>query len=154
MAAKRILTFTIAEVAPLVVDATSTKERRLSYGQQCDPALHKGGVVKKDGDGFPDASNIDRSKIPPTLWLVKDHGVYLMSPSVMSPGQETAVLAYAHEANPDKLEFDDWYGAARAIMGGDDCCEALPIEWFQEAVKSGKRTFRLQILARSIRMVL
>lgn len=76
-----------------------------------------------------------------------------MPNSTFKEGQHNASLAYAHEANPKKMSFEDWWENSRRIMGGDDCAIALPIEWFEDAIASGKKTFRLQFLARSIKLV-
>lgn len=152
MAAKKILTFITAEVAQVVADALAAKELRTNFEDLYNPAFHKGGVIKKDARGFPDSDNIDHSKVPPALWLVGDQGVYLMSNAKFAEGQKRAILAYAEECNPGKLEFDEWYENKRYLFGGDDGGVTLPIEWFQKAVASGKKTFKLQMLAKSIRM--
>lgn len=76
-----------------------------------------------------------------------------MSNAAFKEGQKRADLAYAHEADPTKLDFDEWWENARNIVGGDDCAIALPIEWFQNVIGTGKPTLRLQLLARSIRLL-
>jgi len=155
MAAKRkYLTFNTSEVAPLVKEAKEATSRRCTFEQMFDPSLHKGGKIKNVREGCPDVKNIDLSKVLPSLWLVKDEGCYLMSNSIIPAGQKNANVAYAHESNPKTMDVDKWYGNARYIMGGSDCALALPIEWFDEVVASGKATFRLQILAKSIKLVL
>ena len=124
---KRVLTFTTAEVKPLVDQALAATEHRPSYTQQ--------GIAPAD--------------IPAALWLVKDQGVYLMSNGALSKDSEgfvvRAATAYAAECNPTTLEFEEWYGNARAIMGGDDSVESLPLEWFDGVLKRNKPTFRLYI---------
>lgn len=150
MAARKVLTFITAEVARVIADVLAAKAFRPNYADLYNPEFHKGGVVKKGADGFPDGDNIDPAKLKPALWLVKDNGIYLMGNAVFMKGQETAVLAYAVEANPEKLSFEEWWENAGRIMGGDDSCESLRVEWFEKAIASGKPTFRLRITQKSI----
>jgi hypothetical protein len=65
------------------------------------------------------------------LWLVGDHGVYLMANTKDGPlakarkeGDKTFVV-YANECNPDK--GDDWWDIKRASFGGDDGVEFLAL---------------------------
>ena len=152
------LTFNACEVAPLVEQTLSTQpgDFRPTYDDLFDPKKHLGGKIKKK-NGWPDQDNIDRTKILPALWLVKDQGVYLMSngkqPEV--PKGASLPVAYADESNPKKpgANFDDWYEAARDIMGGDDCVISLPIEWFEKAVKDGREKIRLKVMKTKITLL-
>lgn len=128
------LTFKVDEVRRLVEHSKAAKKHSPSHNDLFDPAYHRGGkVVEKDG--WPDRDNIDIDKIPAGLLLVKDQGVYLLSngsPSLLVEGVGSHVVAYAKEADPTSGgEFDDWWEAAQAIMGGDDCAETLPITMFE-----------------------
>ena len=58
------------------------------------------------------------------LWLVGDHGVYLMPNTTAGK----RIVVYARECDPTKLEFDAWWAAKRATFGGDDGIEFIPIE--------------------------
>lgn len=63
------------------------------------------------------------------VFLVKDHGLYMMPENGMS-GPKTGrvlTLSYAEGFNPDLAEFDDWYYELRDVCGGDDFCETLPV---------------------------
>ncbi|RMD64009.1 DUF3085 domain-containing protein [Candidatus Parcubacteria bacterium] len=73
--------------------------------------------------GLMNPEDVDTSKIPPAIWLVKDHGVYLMSNGLPGNGEKSPVV-YAEEMDPDSNP-DDWYVRAEAVFGGDDCCIAL-----------------------------
>lgn len=77
-------------------------------------------------------------KVPtePTVALVHDQGVYLMSNGTprdtikrTSPNGkvelDSSFVAYAEGCNPDK-DKDDWYDNARCLVGGDDFGEYLP----------------------------
>lgn len=63
-----------------------------------------------------------------SLMLVKDQGVYLMAPT--EPRQmldhQQCVVAYAEGCDPRKN--GDFYENARAECGGDDFCEAIPLQ--------------------------
>lgn len=68
----------------------------------------------------------------PALFLVHDHGVYLMSNGlprdlVAGSGSERSRVAYAEGCDPTVGEFDDWYSTSRDLVGGDDFVETLPL---------------------------
>ncbi len=149
-----ILTFNVGEVRRLMEHAKAAKLHSPSYEDLFNPAYHKGGKVKKV-NGWPDHDNIDRAAIPPALHLVKDHGIYVMSngsPRQLIEGTDKSVVAYAIEANPNKLEFDEWWETAGRIMGGDDCVITLPLPMFETATKdkNDSDTFRLKVTKRAI----
>ena len=125
------LTFRAGDVRVLLAHARAAKEHRPSYEDLFEPDYHKGGKVKEK-DGWPDSDNIDPTKIPAGLWLVKDDGVYLMSngsPALLrEEGKPNNVVVYASEANPKTSE--DCWGSACSIMGGDDCVITLPATMF------------------------
>jgi hypothetical protein len=54
------------------------------------------------------------------LWLVGDHGVYLMSNGKLPDGAKSLVI-YAEECDP--TTNDDWFHVKRATFGGDDGIE-------------------------------
>jgi hypothetical protein len=53
----------------------------------------------------------------PGLWLVGDHGVYLLSNGKLAGGQKPLVV-YAEECDP--ATNDDWFEVKRRTFGGDD----------------------------------
>ena len=63
----------------------------------------------------------------PALWLVKDAGVYLMSngdPGLLLPEKDAgSVVVYARGLS-DAANYNDIVDA----VGGDDFCEAVPID--------------------------
>lgn len=65
------------------------------------------------------------------FWLVGDHGVYLMPNTTdgvhhKNLGKDdTRLVVYARECNPDTMAFDDWWENKRASFGGDDGVEFL-----------------------------
>ena len=71
----------------------------------------------------------------PGLWLVGDEGVYFMSNGV---GQRPDV-AYAHEANANKMEYDDFRWAKEQACGGDDGVDYIPADLIENWLKTAKR---------------
>lgn len=79
------------------------------------------------------------------LWLVGDHGVYLM-PNTMDGiyhaklgKNDRRLVVYARECNPDKMEFDDWWDNKRQSFGGDDGVEFLDLKEIQSLVAHGSQ---------------
>lgn len=60
------------------------------------------------------------------IFLVKDHGLYMMSEHGTQDPETGKILtlSYADGFNPD-LAGDEWYDKLRQICGGDDFCERL-----------------------------
>lgn len=76
----------------------------------------------------PDNQSVYGEAVEPSLMLVKDQGAYLMAPTdprQMRDDGEGCVVAYAEGCNPAVDE--DFYENARALCGGDDFCEAIPL---------------------------
>jgi hypothetical protein len=59
----------------------------------------------------------------PGLWLVGDHGVYLMS----NTAAKASAIVYARECDPTKLPFDTWWEKKQATFGGDDGVEFISL---------------------------
>jgi hypothetical protein len=65
------------------------------------------------------------------LWMVGDHGIYLMSngvPGLLAGDGPGSVIAYAEEADPD-LQPETFYSNKRKALGGDDSITFLPEAW-------------------------
>lgn len=132
------LTFPLDDtLKTIVAHARSAPTRKPNYADLYEPDLRRDGKEPADGV-FPSADDIDPAKIPHGLWLVKDRGVYLMSPGEPHlpdvDGSKSSMVAYALEANPAD---EDCYDAARSIMGGDDGCDRLDLEFFEQAIAQG-----------------
>lgn len=79
--------------------------------------------VARDGLAFSARSeDVDPALIGPGLILVGDQGVYLMSNAPLEAVRAAGVshVAYAAEADPTTLPFDDWWETKRASFGPDD----------------------------------
>lgn len=155
-----ILTFNAGEVRRLVEHAKASPDKRPSYEDLFEPSYHFGGKVKEREDGWPDQSNLDKSKMPVALHLVGDMGVYLMSAGLpallVEEGKPGNVVAYAKESNPRaEGQFDDWYSAKRTILGGDDCVITLPITMFESvlSVLQDHEELKVKVTANHIRVL-
>lgn len=132
-----ILTFIVDDTLKAIVEhARTSPSRNPSYDELYDPACRKDGKEPEDGT-FPTVDDVDPDKIPFGIWLVKDRGVYLMSPgnpNLKAPTGDESLVAYAIEANPND---DDCWETARSIMGGDDCVEKIDLPFFERAIARG-----------------
>lgn len=142
------LTFDTAAVKELFDHAMASKEHRLGFGQLCDPKLLRTGE-KMPARGYADESQIDKSRLEPSLILVKDSGCYLMSSGLPSlPGSKTAnKVVYAKGLGPD-CDYD----VLRSKCGGDDFAEHLPARMFEQAVLSGAKSVTVSMTQKFIKV--
>ena len=121
-----VLTFEVNDVLKRIVEHTRKHGKcRVAYGE---------------GEHTPE----------PSLFLVKDQGVYLMSASekrLSGKNGKGNLVAYAREANP---KFDDCWDSAREICGGDDFAENIDLSPFEEALASGAKSVEIKLSARSL----
>jgi hypothetical protein len=153
------LTFKVSEVLPLVAHSKASQLSSPCMEELFNPEYHQGGKIKQDANGFPDQDNLDRSKIPKGLWLVKDRGVYLMPnssiPLLVKEGEVSRVVAYAAESDPTGNDHDYWE-AGQKIMGGDDCVINLPLSMFEPvlALLSDGDVLKLKVTSKQIRVLM
>ena len=90
----------------------------------------------------------------PRLWLVGDHGVYLMSngaPILQVDGGDSAV-AHAIGINPRLNEF--WWDAKQSVYGGDDGADELDmIEPILDQIRQGAQMIRFDVTETSITLL-
>lgn len=140
------LTFDVAALTPLVAHALACTTRSPTYTMLVDPAYRKDGVTLAVGDR-PKAEDIDCTKIPAHLQLVKDEGVYLLSsgnPRLMDPADPTgqkSLVVYAEGMSP----ADGW--EAWQILGGDDFVEAIDLDFVKKAIDAGATRLHVDITA-------
>ena len=96
-------------------------------------------------------------RTPPCLWLVKDEGIYLMSPG-FDPANlrhpcERAPVAYALGFDPGILDRGDVWDRAREAVGGDDFSEEIPLEWVDTALRKRARAFVVDFTADDISLL-
>ena len=122
------LTFDMTELRPIIEHARAAKEFTAPYGV-----------------GKPE----------PSLYFVKDSGIYLMSaakerqmdPKYNGPSKKNLV-AYAKGYEPEAE--DSWDKCCEAV-GGDDFAEALPLAWFMGALDAGATKLHLHVSEKAIR---
>lgn len=127
--------FDMADLKPLIEHALAASEHRPTFDMLDDPAILKEGVTLAKG-AFAREDEINYSKIPPHLQLVKDSGAYLMSsgrPLLEGDGTLNKVV-YAKGFKPE-----DGY------IGGDDYIEKLEIEHFKQALDRGEKTATVRV---------
>jgi len=121
-------TFSLTELEPIMKHSEQSKDRKIPYAQ----------ILGREGE------NAD-----PHLWLVGDNGIYLMSngsPGLRKKeGEDANVVAYAHEANPEKMDGDDVWYAKRDIFGADDGVEEVPIDFIRTIQKSHPHVTTLKV---------
>lgn len=149
-----ILTFDTAAVRALLQHAQAATTHEPTYGQLFELQYRKPG---REGVENPTRDDVDFARIPAGLYLVGDHGVYLMSNADRGAGdQGRPPVAYARETNPNELEFDQWWSAKRASFGADDGVEFLDaresIEPWLERARGD--TVQIDVTPTSIRLVL
>lgn len=121
-----------------LVDATkAAKEIRPTYAQAFDPKLRKDGREPSLDDDVS-LDDIDPAKLKPGLLLVGDQGVYFMSNAKLDlPKGQRHDVAYAVEANPNEVPFDDWWDAKNRSFGGDDGVEVIELETIEQWLARG-----------------
>ncbi|SIO53911.1 DUF3085 domain-containing protein [Chitinophaga niabensis] len=72
----------------------------------------------------------------PTVWLVKDRGIYIMSSALVDEACKKDIpVCYAEGFHPNNKNC---YEKCRAAMGGDDFVESIPFEQdLQEGISQG-----------------
>ena len=143
------LNFDAAALKPLVAHALACTAHSPTYAMLTDPAYLKEGVTLA-ADDWAKAEDIEYSKVPAHLQLVKDEGVYLMSsgrPRLMDPADPSgkkSLVVYAEGMSPD----DGW--EAWQLLGGDDFVETIDIAFVKKAVDSAATRLIVNITSKSI----
>lgn len=76
------------------------------------------------------------------VWLVGDHGVYLMSNGVLTEGQKPLV-AYAVECDPTSNA--DWWETKRQTFGGDDGVDFIDASELEAMITASPKATHLCI---------
>jgi len=152
-----VLRFKLKDVLKLYNDAKEDKEHEPSFTDLYNSEYLKEGEAIEHGERAT-LEQIDKSKIPAALKLVKDNGIYLMSNSVSSnkKGLEEngeCPLVYAEGFNPEE---DDVYDKCRYAVGGDDFAEGFPLDWVDILLedKPRARLFKIGMSKTEMRLVL
>ncbi|MFB2553979.1 DUF3085 domain-containing protein [Ensifer soli] len=78
----------------------------------------------------------------PGLWLVGDHGVYIMSNGKLPEGGRPLVV-YAEECDP--TSNDDWFHIKRQTFGGDDGIEFFDADHLEALIAASPAATHLFI---------
>ncbi|MBS1063615.1 DUF3085 domain-containing protein [Gluconobacter wancherniae] len=141
-----IVTFDRALIERLLAHAEAASERRVALTQLFDKSLRKPGHGAREWGLQED---VDPTKIPAGLWLVGDHGIYMMSNGLpllpSDDGQKPNLCAYAREADPEQ-NAGKAHDVKRQAFGGDDGCEFLDAALVRQALKQASGdTLRMNI---------
>lgn len=148
------LHFKIAELMPILAHAEAAATHSPATSQLFDKRFWKANA-KANSYGSVDFPGINVAKLPKQLFLVKDSGAYLMSGASERQARDDGsgcMVTYAKGCNP-KNDEDCWENS-RALCGGDDFAEALPVAMFRSAIALNPTgaTLVVTLLKRSIRM--
>jgi len=133
------LYFDMEQVAGLARHSREAPERRMTMGQRAEIYGAERCAVPQPGE---------ERRAPPCLWLVKDEGIYLMSPGIHR-GTESGdrpvrpPVAYASGFDPTRDDRMAVWDRAHAAVGGDDFAEAVPVEWVDAALAARAPEFAL-----------
>ncbi|MYE83070.1 MAG: DUF3085 domain-containing protein [Gammaproteobacteria bacterium] len=132
------LLFDMEQVAGLARHSRQAPERRMTMAQRAEIYGESRCATPQPGE---------ERLAPPCLWLVKDEGIYLMSPGI-HPDSEAdrstrAPVAYASGFDPTRDDRMAVWDRARDAVGGDDFAEAVPLEWVDAAIAARSPEFAL-----------
>ena len=140
------LYFDMEQVAGLARHARETPERRMTMSQRAAIYGEERCSVRQPGE---------ERLAPPCLWLVKDEGIYLMSPGIHpDAGRTRAPVSYATGFDPTRDDRMAVWDRARNAVGGDDFSEEIPIDWIDAALAARTPQFVLEFRPDTIGLLL
>lgn len=156
------LFFNMEQVAGIAEHSRNAPRHRMTMEQRCEIY----------GDDCYEPQEGEEERAGAQLWLVKDSGIYLMSPAVYPDGEDphknaqaekakllgtkpetTVPVAYAEGFNPllpDGTRDYDCFDKCRDAVGGDDFAEWIPLEWVDRAIRDGYPKFAIRMTRDSI----
>jgi len=144
------LHFDMQQVAGLARHAREAPGRRMTIAQRAE-------IYGEDrcGERQPGEERL----APPCLWLVKDEGIYLMSPGIQPETDSTQCaprppVSYACGFDPTRDDRLAVWDRARDAVGGDDFAEPVPLEWVDAALAARSPAFVLDFGPDAIRLLL
>ena len=96
----------------------------------------------------------------PSISLVKDSGIYLMSSGIYPEGHASArpggarTIEYARDFDPTAHDGTMVWRDAVTAVGGDDFCIEVPIDWIDQTVEAAAPLFVLSFSPDEIGLVL
>lgn len=149
--------FNLKALKPLFEEVNKATKFMVNYEDLYNPELYPNNVIvdnqgRTEADpnfSFPDQDKLDKSKLCASFWLVKDQGLYIMHNGVCETDDKVnRTVVYAEGCDPDN--DPDWYENARSIFGGDDGCNAIPLDWYIKALNPNRRKFIIDIKSNSM----
>ena len=134
------LVFNMEQVAGLARHSRAAPARRMTMGQRAEIYGEERCAVAQPGE---------ERRAPPCLWLVKDEGIYLLSPGFHPDAEADGrtprpPVAYASGFDPTRDDRMAVWDRARDAVGGDDFADAVPVEWVDVALSAGSPEFVLE----------
>lgn len=147
-----LLTFDADHVRDLIAASRASTARRATFAELATmpelwrddmPAERRALLMSEiEADGMAISANeadVDPAMVEPSIWLVGDRGIYLMS---NAPIDEVKAIredhvAYALECDPTKMDFDQWWEAKGRIYGGSDGGESVSVVALEQALAVG-----------------
>lgn len=132
-----ILTFDVDRTKRHAEHSRAANRRKPTFAQMYDPNLRHDG---EEPEELPTSEEVDLSKVPAGLHLVKDRGIYLMSNGV---GVKADFEETEDVKDGEYVSYAEGYGPQaphdrlRRAVGGDDFTQFLPLEWFGGRPKIG-----------------
>ena len=144
------LFFDMEQVAGLARHAREAPERRMTMGQRA-------AIYGEDRCAVPQPG--EQRLAPPSLWLLKDEGIYLMSPGVFPDTGPTQrhrrpPVSYARGFDPNRDDRMAVWDRAQKAVGGDDFAEEIPIDWVDAALAARAPEFALEFRPDTIGLLL
>ena len=127
--------FPLKDIAALVAHSRAAPTRQLSYAERFDASLARPGATPQQFGGYSDA-NIDMTRLVPCLFLVKDNGLYLMSPGIPKLPNPTDPKRHLVVQSVETRGGDPHNNAAAA--GGDDFVEIVPLADIERLAAGGR----------------
>jgi len=137
------LHFDLKAVQELAAHSLRSPRHRITFGMRC----------RIYGDDVFDAQPDEEERAPANLHLVKDRGIYLMSPGIPHlpdpANPKSSKVAYAKGYGP-QADYD----TLRAAVGGDDFADDIDIAWVGAASESGMTEFVVEFSETSLALCL
>lgn len=125
--------------------------------QERREALELYVLETKWGGEAPTEADIDPDKIPPCIWLVGDHGIYLQSNADFDQVKQAMAdrglhhVCYADECNAQTMDVKSLYATKREVFGVRDDKYNLTLETLEYALGEEALTIELTPNAMCIR---
>jgi len=137
------LRFSIEQTKKLKEITLAAEKRRPTYDQLFVEEMYPNNEIVYQGDS-PDSDAMDQTKLEPSFWFVKDHGIYLMSNGILDKDEK--IIVYAENFDP---KVEDWYHHLDALNeeleDGSDFVIPVGLEWLDMTLKANPEAEWIEI---------